>query len=109
MTTTDRFLPQTTTERELLAECEVIARMHGVDVAEVLATALLYWQRSGSSSHQRQWQGRATAADRLLARERCIAEFTAAGLDAAVEVSGFARMTAEQLREEVTYLSDHQG
>lgn len=47
--------------------------------------------------------------DVFAARERLQAEYAAAGLDADAEIEGFAAMTADQLRAEVTYLSDHQG
>ena len=43
------------------------------------------------------------------ARDAARREFATAGLDAAVEIDGFDRMTAGQLRDEVTYLSDYQG
>ncbi|NBW23651.1 MAG: hypothetical protein EBR82_88475 [Caulobacteraceae bacterium] len=43
------------------------------------------------------------------AREAARREFATAGLDAAVEIEGFDTMTADQYRDEVTYLSDYQG
>lgn len=43
------------------------------------------------------------------ARDAARREFATAGLDAAVEIDGFDRLTADQLRDEVTYLSDYQG
>lgn len=109
MNTTDRFRPQTKTEREMLAECDAIARENGIDVATILEQALRYWQFAGRSRQPRLWKSRAAAADRLIARGQAIAEFTAAGLDPFAEVAGFARMGADQLRDELTYLADHQG
>lgn len=47
--------------------------------------------------------------DRITARAVCIEEHATAGLDAAVEIDGFDRLTADQYRDEVTYLSDYQG
>lgn len=109
MTTHDRFSPQTTVEREILAECEGLARMHDADVAEVLADALRYWRGSGRSTHPRLWQSRAAAAERLIARGRLIAEFTTAGLDPFAEIPRLARMTAEQMTDQIAYLADYQG
>ena len=43
------------------------------------------------------------------AREAARREFATAGIDAAVEIEGFDAMTADQYRDEVTYLSDYQG
>lgn len=116
MTTTDRFRPQTKTEREMLAECDAIARENGIDVVTILEQALRYWQFAGRywqfagrSRQPRLWKSRAAAADRLIARGQAIAEFTAAGLDPFVEVEGFARLDADRLRDELTYLADYQG
>lgn len=109
MTTLDRYRPANTTERNMILECEQIATMHGTDVSEVLADAARYWRSSGRSAHPRQWRSRVTAAERLIARGRAIAEFTNAGLDPFAEVSGFGTMTAEEYADEVTYLADHQG
>lgn len=109
MTTFDRYRPATVTERNMIRECEQIAAMHGAEVAEVLADAVRYWHGAGRSAHPRQWRSRATAAERLIARGRAIAEFATAGLDPFAEVVGFGRMTAEQYDDQVTYLADHQG
>ena len=109
MTTNERFRPQTKTERELLAECEQIATAHGLELADVLADAVKFWRGPGRSILPRQWRSRVTAAERLVARGRAIAEHAVLGVDPFVEVDGFARMTAEQLSEEVAYLADHQG
>ena len=109
MTTLDQYRPANTTERNMLLECEQLATMHGCDVAEVLADALRYWQAGGRSAHPRQWRSRATAAERLIARGRAIAEFTTAGLDPFAEISGFGTMTAEQYGDQITYLADYQG
>lgn len=105
----ERFRPQTATERAMLAECAGIAGMNGCDVSEVLSDAVRYWQGPGRSRHPRLWKSRAAAADRLLARAQAIAEHAVLGIDPFVEIDGFARMTAEQLRDEVVYLGDHQG
>jgi hypothetical protein len=40
---------------------------------------------------------------------RCVEEYATAGLDAAVEIDGFDRLTAEQYSDEVAYLADFQG
>lgn len=109
MTPESEFRPQTKTEREMLAECAQLATMHGCTVSEVLADAVKYWNGSGRSTHPRQWRSRVTAAERLLARGRAIAEHAVLGIDPFVEVPGFARMTAEQLSDELVYLADHQG
>lgn len=109
MTPESEYSPQTKTEREMLAECAQLATMHGCAVAEVLADAVKYWNGSGRSVHPRLWRSRVTAAERLIARGRTIAEYATLGLDPFVEVDGFARMTAEQLSDEVVYLADHQG
>ena len=42
-------------------------------------------------------------------REQVIAEYSAMGLDARVEIDNFDTLTAEQLSDELTYLSDFQG
>lgn len=47
--------------------------------------------------------------DVYAAREALEREYRTAGLDAATEIDGFATMTAEELRDEMTYLSDYQG
>lgn len=99
----------TRTEKELLAECESIATMHGATVAEVLTDACRYWRGAGRSTHPRQWASKAAAADRLLARIEVVSAFAVAGLDATVEVENFDRLSAEQLRDQITYLSDYQG
>lgn len=109
MTTFDRYRPANVTERNMIRECEQIAAMHGAEVAEVLADAARYWMGSGRSAHPRQWRSRVTAAERLIARGRAIAEFATAGLDPFAEVSGFGTMTAEEYAAAVTYLSDYQG
>lgn len=109
MTILERFRPQTATECELLRECEQVATMNGVDVAEVLADAVKWWKTSGRSIQPRQWRSRATAAERLVARGRTIAEYATMQLDPFVEISGFAKMTAEQMTDEITYLADYQG
>lgn len=107
-TTDERFRPQTATERAMLAECAGIAGMHGCDVSDVLVDAVKYWQTAGRSRHPRLWASRAAAADRLLARGQAIAEHAVLGIDPFVEIEGFASMTAEELRDEVVYLGDHQ-
>lgn len=99
------FRPQTAIESEILADCTSRAIMHGVDVAEVLRDCVRYWQGSGRSAEPRRWKSRATAADRLLARGELLAECERMG----VEIDNLARMTAEQLRDELAYLGDHQG
>lgn len=108
-TTEQRFRPQTATERKLLAECAGIAEMHGVAVEEILADAIRYWEGAGRRQHPRLWKSRADAADRLLARGEAIAEHAVLGIDPFAEVAGFAKMTADQLRDELTYLGDYQG
>jgi hypothetical protein len=107
--TNERFRPQTAVERELLAECEQIATAHGLELADVLADAVKFWRGPGRSIRPRQWRSRVTAAERLIARGRTIAEYATLGLDPFVEVDGFARMTAEQLSDEVVYLADYQA
>jgi type II secretory pathway component PulL len=109
MTTTEQYRPQTAVERELLADCIQIATMHGIDVAEVLADAVKFWGRAGRNIRPRQWRSRMTAAERLIARGRAIAEHTTAGIDPFVDVPRFARLSAEQLHDSVTYLADYQG
>ena len=47
--------------------------------------------------------------DLFAARSEVRAEYAAAGLDAAAEIDGFDAMTADQLRDEITYLGDFQG
>lgn len=47
--------------------------------------------------------------DRIAALAALRAAYAAQGLDADAEVEGIDTMTADQLRDEVTYLSDHQG
>ena len=109
MSTNERFRPQTKTERELLAECEQIATAHGIELADVLADAVKFWRGPGRSISPRQWRSRVTAAERLLARGRAIAEYAVLGIDPFTEVDGFARMTAEQMSDDVAYLADFQG
>lgn len=109
MTTHERFRPMTATERELLRDCEQVATMHGIDVAEVIADAVKWWSRSGRAIHPRQWRSRVTAAEKLLARGKLLAECANMGVDPAVEIGGFATMTAEQLDDQLTYLGDYQG
>jgi hypothetical protein len=43
------------------------------------------------------------------ARDAVRREYLIAGLDADVEIEGFADMDADQLRDEITYLADYQG
>ena len=109
MTTHERFRPATKVERELLAECEQIATMHGIDVAEVLADAIKFWSRAGRSRYPRQWRSRVTAAERMIARGRLLAECATMGLDPDVDIGRIGRMTAEQLSDQLTYLGDYQG
>ena len=99
------YRPQTAIESEILADCISRATMHGATVAEVLSDCVRYWQGSGRSAEPRRWKSRATAADRLIARGELLAECGRMG----VEIDGLARMTAEQLRDELTYLGDYQG
>lgn len=103
------FRPQTAIESEILAECISRAIMHGATVAEVLHDAVKYWQGAGRSAEPRRWRSRAAAADRLIARGELIAECGRMGIDPFVEIDNFARLTAEQLRDEMAYLGDHQG
>ena len=102
------FRPQTAIESEILAECVSRATMHGVAVAEVLADAVKYWQGAGRSAEPRRWKSRAAAADRLIARGGLLAECGRMGIDPFVEIDNFAKLTAEQLRDELTYLGDYQ-
>ena len=102
------YRPQTAVESEILADCISRATMHGATVAEVLSDCVRYWQGSGRSAEPRRWRSRATAADRLLARGELLAECGRMGLDPFVEIDGFAKLTAEQLRDELTYLGDYQ-
>ena len=103
------FRPQTPIEAELLADCSSRATMHGCPVADVLADAARFWTGAGRSMHPRQWRSRAAAAERLIARGQLIAECATAGIDPFVEIDGLARMSAEELRDQITYLADHQG
>jgi len=43
------------------------------------------------------------------ARDAVRREYLLVGLDADVEIEGFADMDADQLRDEITYLADYQG
>lgn len=103
------YRPQTAIESEILAECVSRAIMQGVTVAEVLADAVKYWQGAGRSAEPRRWKSRAAAADRLIARGELIAVCGRMGVDPFVEIDNFARLTAEQLRDEMAYLGDYQG
>lgn len=103
------FRPQTAIESEILSECISRATMHGENVANVLADAVKYWQGAGRSVEPRRWKSRAAAADRLIARREVIAECVAMGIDPFVEIDNFGKLTADQLHDELAYLSDHQG
>lgn len=43
------------------------------------------------------------------ARDQVRREYVAAGLDADLEIDGFAEMTAADLRDQLVYLADYQG
>ena len=58
----------TPVERELLAECETIARDTHAPLAEVLGAAVRYWETTGRRVEPRRWKARAAAARRLLDR-----------------------------------------
>lgn len=103
------YRPQTAIESEISAECVSRAIMQGVTVAEVLADAVKYWQGAGRSAEPRRWKSRAAAADRLIARGELIAVCGRMGVDPFVEIDNFAKLTAEQLRDEMAYLGDYQG
>lgn len=109
MTTTETYRPATAVERELLAECEQIATMHGATLPEVLTDAVRYWNGPGRSIRPRQWRSRAAAAERLVARAALLAECATMGIDPAADIGRIDRMTAEQLRDQLTYLSDFNG
>jgi len=97
-------------ERELLEECRTIAAADGLRLADVLRDCHRFWAGgAGRALKPRGWTARAAAASRLLSRQITIDEHATAGIDAAVEIEGFDAMTADQYRDEVTYLSDYQG
>jgi hypothetical protein len=96
-------------ERELMHECRTIAAADGLQLVDVLRDCHRFWIGPGRSIKPRGWTSRAAAASRLLSRQIAIEEHATAGLDAAVEIDGFDTMTADQYRDEVTYLSDYQG
>jgi hypothetical protein len=96
-------------ERELLEECRTIAAADGLQLVDVLRDCHRFWVGAGRAIKPRGWTARAAAASRLLSRQIAIDEHATAGLDAAVEIEGFDRMTADQYRDEVIYLSDYQG
>lgn len=58
----------TPVERELLTECETIARDQSRPVAEILVAAVRFWETAGRSIEPRRWKARAAAARRLLGR-----------------------------------------
>ena len=103
------FRPQAPIESEILAECVSMATMHGVAVAEVLADAVRWWNGAGRSAQPRKWRSRVAAAERLIARGELLAECGRMGIDPFVEIDNFAKLTAEQLRDELVYLGDYQG
>jgi hypothetical protein len=103
------YRPQTAIESEILADCTSRATMHGATVAEVLRDCVRYWQGSGRAAEPRRWKSRAAAADRLLARGELLAECGRMQLDPFVEIDNFGKLTAEQLRDELTCLGDYQG
>lgn len=109
MTTRDAYMPQTSVERELLADCERIGAEHLIATVVVLHDAVRWWKTAGRSIHPRLWRSRVAAAERLIARGRLIAECATMGVDPSVEISGFAKMTAVQLADQLVYLGDHQG
>ncbi len=84
--------------RRMVRACayDVIEERHGIDrVDAIMAEVDPSW---------------GVDADRLLAARAAVrAEYAVAGLDADVEIDGFDTMTAEQLRDELTYLGDYQG
>lgn len=96
-------------ERELLTECEAIAIRGGLLVADVVRDCHKFWTGPGRSIKPRGWAARAAAAARLVARMNCLEQFAIAGMDARIEVENFDSLTADQLRDEVVYLSDFQG
>lgn len=59
-----------------------------------------------NGSHERM---EAPMHDVYAARQTLIREYASAGLDARVEIDGFDNLTAEQLTDEITYLSDYTG
>jgi hypothetical protein len=99
----------TKTERDLLTECELLARETGHELRDLITDAETYWRGSGRIVEPRRWRRRADACRRLLERLRCVEEYATAGLDAVVEIDGFDRLAAEQYSDEVAYLADFQG
>jgi hypothetical protein len=93
----------------MMDECRTIAAADGLQLVDVLRDCHRFWIGSGRAIKPRGWTSRAAAASRLLSRQIAIEEHATAGIDAAVEIDGFDGLTADQYRDEVTYLSDYQG
>jgi hypothetical protein len=58
----------TTTERDLLSECERLALETGHELRDLIIDAERYWRGPGRRVEPRRWRSRADACRRLLAR-----------------------------------------
>ena len=59
----------TRVERELLAECRMIAAVESMELSDVIRDAHKFWIGPGRSINPRGWAARAAAAARLVARQ----------------------------------------
>ena len=59
----------TRVERELLAECRMIAAAESMELADVIRDAHTFWIGPGRLINPRGWVARAAAAKRLVARQ----------------------------------------
>ena len=59
----------TRVERELLAECRMIAAAESMELADVILDAQKFWIGPGRLINPRGWVARAAAAKRLVARQ----------------------------------------
>lgn len=103
------FRPANRVEIDLLDECVGVAFGPAGcgDLIAVVSDAERYWRTAGKAAQPRLWKSRATAAARLIARAELIAECSRIGIDPCIEIDGFEKLSAEQLRDELTFLGDY--